>query len=452
MAIFKRRLIFWLLKAYLKKWGKIITISFVIGLLLFLGFLKMSAPLLRMLQIHKRPSIGLIGVYTVENLPSPVIKKLSRGLTTVAEDGNIRPDLATSWDINDNGKTYTFHLKQDVFFNDNTPLTSDTVTYDFSDVKVERPNRYTITYRLKDPYAPFLVTVSRPLFKKGFVGVGEYKMEKIELNGSFLKSLRLTNLKNKSDSEDYQIYPTEEALKVAFALGEVGEAISLTDDSFKDTAFHTFPTIKTEKVINYSQLVTIFYNNKDSILSDKKIRGALTYSLPDTFSFGKRNYLPYAEHTWFYNKELLDRQQDYEHGKALLDSTDVGTQSAQLSFTLKVLQRYMPAAKEVQSAWKKLGVVVKLEPVDTIPNDFQMYLGDFFIPRDPDQYTLWHADQQNNITHYKNLRIDKLLEDGRKTVGTVEREKMYKEFQKYLLDDSPASFLYYPYEYHLTRK
>ena len=70
---------------------------------------------------------------------------------------------------------------------------------------------------------------------------------------------------------------------------------------------------------------------------------------------------------------------------------------------------------------------------------------------DPDQYTLWHSGQMNNITNYKNLRIDKLLEDGRQTVDIQSRIKIYADFQKYLLDDAPATFLYFPDIYTVTR-
>jgi peptide/nickel transport system substrate-binding protein len=58
---------------------------------------------------------------------------------------------------------------------------------------------------------------------------------------------------------------------------------------------------------------------------------------------------------------------------------------------------------------------------------------------------------RSSITRYKNLRIDKLLEDGRKTVNINERKKIYADFQRFLLDDMPASFLYFPYEYTVTR-
>jgi peptide/nickel transport system substrate-binding protein len=97
-------------------------------------------------------------------------------------------------------------------------------------------------------------------------------------------------------------------------------------------------------------------------------------------------------------------------------------------------------------------VQTTIETTDSIPTTFQLFLGDFTVPKDPDQYVLWHSDQVDNITHYKSLRIDKLLEDGRKTVNVSDRQQIYNDFQKYLVDDAPAAFLYFPYEYTITRK
>ena len=109
-------------------------------------------------------------------------------------------------------------------------------------------------------------------------------------------------------------------------------------------------------------------------------------------------------------------------------------------------------ARLVQSNWQKLGIKTKISTVESKPTNFQIFIGDFNLPRDPDEYTLWHSDQQNNITNYKNLRIDKLLEDGRQTVDISARRKIYQDLQKYMLDDPPATFLYFPYVYDISRK
>ena len=55
-----------------------------------------------------------------------------------------------------------------------------------------------------------------------------------------------------------------------------------------------------------------------------------------------------------------------------------------------------------------------------------MFLAYLKVPIDPDQYYFWHSTQtQSNIGNYNNVKVDKLLEDGRSTVDIEEREKIY---------------------------
>ena len=51
-------------------------------------------------------------------------------LVRVGPDGiSLIPSLAESWDLSDDGLTYTFHLRPNVLFSDGTPLTSQDVLY-----------------------------------------------------------------------------------------------------------------------------------------------------------------------------------------------------------------------------------------------------------------------------------------------------------------------------------
>lgn len=441
----------WLIKAYIKKLGKRIFIFFLLGLVFFFVFYLILGSFLAKVPIVKNESIGLVGAYTVDNLPASVLDNLSMGLTGISADGTPQPAAAKSWKIENEGKKYVFHLKTDLLFSDGTRLTSSLINYNFSDAKVEKPDKDTVIFTLKDKYSPFLITVSKPIFKKGFVGLGEYKVKKLKLNGNFVEFISLSSIKDSRKTLTYQFYPSGSALKLAFLLGEISRAKGFFDSRIKNVSLFDFRNVEVERKVNYEQLVSLFYNTQDSSLSDKKLRNALSYALPDDFQQGKRAYSFYPPSFWAYANQY-ERAPDLAHSKVLLTSSGMASNSASLKLAIKTLPRYKDSAVEIQNAWKKIGIESKIEVVDSIPSEFQIFLGDFYLPKDPDQYVLWHSNQDSNISKLKDLRIDKLLEDGRKTEDLNVRKKIYADLQKYLLDSAPAAFLYFPYEYEIRRK
>lgn len=444
----RRRLLFWLLRAYIRKWKKTILLFFLAGLAAFF-LLYVIIRLLQPSIFRNTDSIGIIGSYTIETLPNQIQNKMSYGLTEVSDNGNPKPKAASSWSIRDNGKTYIFNIRENLFFNDGRRLTSDQINYNFEDVKVERPSKDTIVFKLRSSYSPFLITVSRPIFRGKFVGLGNYKLKDLDLNGDFIDTITLTS-STSNDSLVYKFYPTEESLKLALLLGEIDKTEDVSDLSVFEESLSKFRNLKLEKRVNYDKLVTIFYNTQNKNLSDKKLREALNYALPEQFEQGKRNYTPYPPTLWVSREQSLSSPQDIEHAKRLMKDSASST-SGKLTFDLKVLPKYKTSAQKIKEVWQNLGIKINIETVNSLPPNFDMFLGEFFVSKDPDQYVLWHSSQENNITRYKNLRIDKLLEDGRQVTDTSERRKIYSDFQKYLLDDPPASFLFFPYNYSVSR-
>ncbi|MCL5010379.1 MAG: ABC transporter substrate-binding protein [Patescibacteria group bacterium] len=452
MVIFKRRLFFWLLKAYLQRWGKRIIALVVIGAIGFFALLNIFEFLVPKIFNSQKVVIGAVGAYTLDSLPSYIIDKMSEGLTVVSKSGTPLPGAARSWKIEDNGKRYIFYLKKNLYFSDGTALTSYNTNYSFADADLSHPNSSTLVFNLKYPYSPFLITVSQPIFKRGFIGLGQYKIKDIKLDGTFVQHIALVKRDNPRIETVYRFYPTQKALKTAYLLGEVRVAQGLGNADYKNIPFSSFPNTVVKKNTDYSHLVTLFYNTTDKILSDPKIRDALSYAIPNSFPNGLRNYLPLSPYSWAYNKDLLPRTLDYNHARLLLLSSSVGTQSAKLTLKIKTLPMYLEAAQMIRNDWEKLGIKVSVKKVESVPSRFQVFLGSFNLPKDPDQYALWHSSQPDNISNYKNLRIDKLLEDGRRITDVSERRSIYMDFQKYLLGDSPAAFLYFPYTYTLYRR
>jgi peptide/nickel transport system substrate-binding protein len=94
--------------------------------------------------------------------------------------GNFVPGLAESWSVSTDGKEYTFKLRKDVKFHDGTPLNAQAVKFTFDRIvnpdtksqtafsligpydSSEVVDDYTVKVKFKQPYAPFLDSISMP--------------------------------------------------------------------------------------------------------------------------------------------------------------------------------------------------------------------------------------------------------------------------------------------------
>ena len=198
------------------------------------------------------------------------------------KDG-IKPLLAKKWDISPDGKTYTFHLRDDVSFHDGTKFDADAVKKNIDavqqnkklhswlrlstlidDVKVK--DKYTIQLHLKEAYQPALAELAMPRpyvfvspkdFKHGttkdgvksFDGTGPFKMgeHKKDISAEFNKNNQYWGEKAKLNKVEAKVKPAEET------------------GSYQ---------VKRSQAMNTKMLV-VNSGKKDSAVSDKAVRQAL---------------------------------------------------------------------------------------------------------------------------------------------------------------------------------
>ncbi|MCQ0970093.1 ABC transporter substrate-binding protein [Paracoccus sp. TK19116] len=66
-----------------------------------------------------------------------VYANVFEGLTRVGPDGSIGPALATSWDVEEDGKVYVFHLAEGVTFHDGAEFNADDVVFTLDRARAE---------------------------------------------------------------------------------------------------------------------------------------------------------------------------------------------------------------------------------------------------------------------------------------------------------------------------
>lgn len=433
---------YWVTKSFLARHSRIIirTTGIVLSLILIFFLFARYIP-----TPKETIRLGRVGKYSIETFPSDIQSLLSAGLVSISQDGKVSPSLATSWEVKDDGKTYVFTLDPEVVWHDGTALSPADITYNFKDVEVEM-GEGTITYRLKEPFAPFLSAVARPIIKKNRYGTGEYKETKVEVSSGVLQSL---TLESDTQRRIYKFYPTETSSLTAYKLGEIDVIERLS--YVPDTILRDSINLVSQDTTSVGQQSVLFFNNNDVILTSKPARQALAYAITDK-SFGKvRSISPIHEDSWAFNDLVKTYDHDSERAKTLF-SQDIKNPSEQ-KIELKTMLQYLDIAESIANDWRQtLGIQVEVKVVSTLTTDYQVLLTDFTPPVDPDQYSIWHSTQATNFTHFSNLKIDKLLEDGRRTDDLKLRTEIYQDFQRFLLEDCPAVFLFKSNSYTLARQ
>ena len=122
-----------------------------------------------------------------------VADSVFNGLTYLDEDGEPQPDLATAWRVSEDGRTYTFDLRQNVTWHDGEPFTADDVAFTFEQVllryhtrtrgglasildTIETPDDHTVVFRFREPYGALLQRLhvtEAPILPEHVYGTGD---------------------------------------------------------------------------------------------------------------------------------------------------------------------------------------------------------------------------------------------------------------------------------------
>lgn len=437
---------FWILNSFFSKHKKLILSFTLIGVLIFV-FFKNLLPLLPKANQHQK--IGIVGQYNLNSIPTSISQAISRGLVKVDAFGSIQADLAKSWEISEAETSYTIYLQTDILWSDGTLINSKEIQFDIPDVEVIYPDQHTIQFKLKEPFSPFLLLLTRPLFKNHTISAGDYIIKKIKYQGPYLKLLSLTGAKK---DITYKFYPSHLSAWLGFKLGEVDQLNNLITNPLDD---RWTKKVNVEKTTNENQYLAILFNLNDNHLSSKPLRQSLAYAIKDKTKEGETRALtPISPKSWAYYDKAKTYTYSPTQSKELFDKfTQEASVSGKLKISLGTSDSFLELAETIAKDWENvLDVDVDVKIINSIEPDFQAILIAQEIPLDPDQHALWHSTQETNISHYQDLKIDKLLEDGRIISDLKKRKEIYQDFQKFLVEDTPAIFLSHPTTYTITRK
>ncbi|CAM4444991.1 nickel ABC transporter substrate-binding protein [Paenibacillus xylanexedens] len=371
-------------------------------------------------------------------------------LISYQKDGKLEPALAESWTISDDGKVYTFKLRQGVKFSDGTPFNAEIVKKNFDAVmknkathswlgivgvldKTEVVDDHTFRMTLTEPYYPVLqdLSVVRPfrfLGEAGFpddgdtsqgikepVGTGpwmlaDYKQDEYAV---FKRNPNYWGTAPKVDQITVKIIPDAETRVLAFEKGDLdliyGEGM-ISLDAFQQLRDNDKYVSQLSDPVGTRDLLL---NSSNPKLSDLRVRMALqqgfnkkamvegiTLGLEEPADTALSKNYPYT------NVDLKPIEYNVEQSKALLDEagwkmTANGSvrekDGQQLEFEMifdktDPIQKAM--AETIQAEWSELGVKVNLTGLELTvqikrlkANDFDLYFWyNYGAPYDPHSF------------------------------------------------------------------
>lgn len=351
------------------------------------------------------------------------------GLTKIDNLGGIAPDLAMSWDITDENKTYTFHLRNDVYWHDGMKFTAADVinTIDeikdqnikspyyqaWKDVTVDVPDETTVVFHLSTPYGPFIYNtlvgiipshIKNSSISFSPVGTGPYK---------FSKAVSDSNKK-------------------------IQEVVLARNDNYWLEGYY-IKNIKFNIVSGDQDAGNEFKSKKISAIANMSIEqeGTHNYSFPTSRHFGLIFNVTNEKFTDQTLRQKIKSSESFD---------------PKFEFTLTVLDKplHVAQAEKIINDFSSRGVDVRIDRRSPIEfqsviekRQFEAIFYGFDPGYDRDPYPFWHSsgiDGGMNYSGFSDKNADILLEDARMTVDTTVRNQKYDEFMTILNDKTPVIF------------
>jgi peptide/nickel transport system substrate-binding protein len=391
----------------------------------------------------------------------------------------------------------------DILFTFNTAIAlykengTDTVGSALVDTKIEKIDDDSLKFTLPVSNATFPEIVSVYIVPKHIledvklenmlfdrfsanpVGSGPYRILRSEPNIVYLESSSVFKPQPQISDIVIRIYSDVSKLESAFRNG-VLDGIVLPDNTQADFTKEYSSFVSHSINLPFRERV-LFFNLRNDKFKNKELRKGITYLInrDDLLSqsgiAGTTIYGPIYEGSWAYAKDI--EYLNYNPQLAIENLKSAGyTKNEQngyyqnedgkiLTLTISYLENesnnnLLNTLKELLD---KEGVIVNLEPFSfnqltkeiIATRDFDLIMYEIELSIDPDQYNLWHSLQKEfpnlNLSGYEYERIDIILEDGRTSNTKDGRIKLYSLFQKYLVADAPAIFMYRPSYLYVVR-
>jgi peptide/nickel transport system substrate-binding protein len=406
------------------------------------------------------------------------------------ENSEIIPDLAQRWEMPDPA-TYVFHLRNDARFHNGKPVTSKDVQFTFQSIldgsihtikaghpysliaAIEAPDSYTVTFKLKEPFAPFLWNLaagvigiipagSHPDFGSSLIGSGPFEFVRYVQDQEVVVRRNDSYFGTKAGVSMLRFKVIPEKIVVALELrkGSVDIGLNvLAPDMVEVLRGEKSLKIEQSSGTNYQYLA---FNLTDPVFRDVRVRQAFAYGI-DRESIIKYlwrgqarpaiNVLP--PNNWAYNGGVKIYPYDPERARQLL--REAGQEHLHFTYSLNNDDATTSAMAAIfQQQLHDIGVTMEIHGnefatffADVIKGSFQVYsLRWIGANNDPDIFNyIFHSKSippnGANRGRYSNPRVDELIELARRDADMEKRKQAYTEIQSIVTEELPYIGLFY---------
>jgi len=405
------------------------------------------------------------------------------------KDGNIVPVLVDTHTVTEDGKEYTFTLKQGIKFHDGTEFNAEAVKFNLdrysdessrrrSDVKVvqnvEVVDPYTVKIVLSEPFAPFLsiltdragMMVSPEAVKKygdnflnNPVGTGAYEFVE------HVKGDRVTLKKNenywdgevKIDELNYKVFTNATAAVQNLKSGQLDFVDEIPTKEIKALENDPNITVIAQPGMAYQGM---YLNINQEPFTNKYLRQAVNKAI-DREAFVKVVYDGYAApaNSPFYPGNLAYGDSDKTSKPDPQEIKDLLAKGGKPDgFSFKFQIRTSPVYEQygavVQNMLKPYGINMELEKVEfgTLLDNganqkFQALQLGYSGRQDPDQvfYDAMVTGQHLNFSRISNPELDDLAKQARVELDPAKRKELYDQAMEIVHDESHYVYIYHEY-------
>ncbi|MCF6330395.1 MAG: peptide-binding protein [Sulfurimonas sp.] len=438
-------------------------------------------------------------ILATDSSSSEIAGFLFNGLVKYDKDNStIIGDLATSF-YYENDRTLIFELNPNATWHDGTPFTSKDVVFTYKTLissKISSP--YSASFRfVKDVLAidkhKVKVTYKKAYFKAletwmmgilpehilkdeqnlmssdfntNPIGTGPYKLELLEHSKNIILAANDNYFKGrpKIDKISFHVIadPMTRFLMLKSGALDVGSIEPMQYERQLTKDFFDFFDIYEKISSSYTYLGLNLRLDK---FKNPEVRQALSLAIDRQeivdilfFNHAKVCTGPFLPSSSAFNEDVKAPIQNVKKAKELLKKAGYDKNNPfEFEIVTSNSSSIRPYAAEIlQHQLKKIGVVVKLRVMEwqaflnmvVFPHKFDAVLLGWGLSPTPDPYMFWHSDNDKkggfNLVGYKNLKMDKMIEESQSIIDREKLSKMFKEMFKIITDENPYLFLYIP--------